>query len=156
MAKHDTSQPILVLIRRGRKNRGFSVSPVEDVANISACGDEKELGEVIREMLDDPEQPRVNINDLIRASAGVDPGQENEPDGSRSDNDNSNGDEGEEEDEDEDESPTKGSVLDGVAEASDPFDRLLFNVLERAVRTGQKHSSKRVSSTGRSRKKRRK
>lgn len=73
MSKFDTTEPILVLVRRGRKGRGFSVSPVEDISNASACLDEKELGETIGEMLDDPNQPRVNVGDLLSAASGQAP-----------------------------------------------------------------------------------
>jgi hypothetical protein len=69
MPKFDINEPILVLVRRGRKGRGFSVSPVEDVSNSSACMDAQELGEVIVELLDDPDQPRVDLGEILSAAA---------------------------------------------------------------------------------------
>jgi len=134
MPKYDTNEPILVLVRRGRKGRGFTVAPVEDASNPAMCQDKEELGEVIEEMLLDENQPRVNINELLSAagapSDSEDPEDDEEEDGY------------EDEDEDEDEPQGQGGILDGVAGAEDPADRLLFNIFSAAVTKGQQLSSK--------------
>ena len=144
MAKYDTSKPILVLVRRGRKNRGFSVAPVEDISNAAVCADEKEVGEVIIEMLNDEEQPRVDVNDLLAAAAG---------DSSDSESDDEDDEEGDDEDDDD---ATKGTIFEGAVGSADPLEQVLFNVMARAVRKGQNMSSSRVRGSGRRRKKKKK
>lgn len=142
MAKHNTSDPILVLVRKGRNGRGFTVSPVEDISNSAMCIDEKELGEAILEMLDDENQPRVNVADLLNASSN---GDSKANDGDIEDEQDS--------DENHDDTPSDGdgSIMDGVANADDPADRLLFNLFTSAIKKGQSMSSKRVKSSGRRR-----
>lgn len=143
--KYDVNEPILVLIRRGRKGRGFTVCPVEDVANPAVCTDSKDMGEVIEELLSDESQPRVNVNDLLNAA-------KSEPAssaGSQEDEDEDDEDEDDEGDEEEGE----GGIFDGVAGAEDPAGQLLINVLSGAMNQGRKMSSKRVRGRGRRKKK---
>ena len=130
--KYDTSEPILILVRRGRKGRGFSISPVEDVSNAAVCADVAEVGEVISEMLNDEEQPRVNINDLIAAASAP----------QRSDDDD-------EYEDDEDGEGRSGGLFDGVADAEDPADAILFNIFQTVVEKGRAMSTKRVQPRGR-------
>ena len=44
---HDVSQPILIVVRRGRGNRGFLVSAVDDLNAISPCQDKEEMAEAV-------------------------------------------------------------------------------------------------------------
>lgn len=156
MANHDTSKPILVLVRRGRNNRGFSISPVEDVSNSASCADEKEIGEVIVEMLDDPTQPRVDINELLAAASGA-PSSRNVPDDEEGDEDDEDNEEEYEDDDDDDgEDRSRGTVFEGVADAEDPADRLLFNIFSSVVTKGRGMSSSKVRPSGRKKKKRKK
>jgi len=142
MPKYDTSEPILVLIRRGRKGRGFSISPVEDLSNASACATAADIGEVIEEMLDDESQPRVNINELLRAST------ENVPVAADSSNDDGD---------DDDDEPSNGGgngrasedgdgIFDGVAGSDNPADRIMFNIFSSVIKKGRDMSTKRVRS----------
>jgi len=148
MAEHDTSEPILVLVRRGRKNRGFSVSPVEDVSNAASCADEKEIGEVIVEMLDDPRQPRVNINELLAAAAGA-------PTTRTPDED-------EDEDEDDDDDDYEdddggGSPIDEVLGGEgDLADKAIIWGLSSLLNKGRNMSSSKVTDTGSRKKKKKK
>ncbi len=66
---HDVSQPILIVVRRGRGNRGFLVSAVDDLNAISPCQDKEEMAEAIVEMLDDEKQPRVDLTKLQEATS---------------------------------------------------------------------------------------
>lgn len=145
MSKYDTNEPILVLVRRGRRGRGFSISPVEDIASAAICADEKEIGEVIVEMLDDENQPRVNINDLLNAATEPPPRSESEPE------DEDDDDEDDDEDDEDEGDAAEGTIFEGVAGSEDPADRLLFNIFSSVVRKGQSMSSRKVHSTGRSR-----
>ena len=162
MPEYDTSKPILILVRRGRKGRGFSVSPVEDVSNAAACADEKEIGEVIKEMLDDKAQPRVDINDLLSAAAeGPPPADDEEDEGDDDyegddDDDEEADDEESDDDEEEGEDSASGTVFEGVAGSEDPADRLLFNIFTRVVRKGQDMSSSRVRGPSRGKKRKKK
>ncbi len=149
MAKYDTSKPILILVRRGRKNRGFSVAPVEDISNAAVCADEKEVGEVIIEMLNDEEQPRVDINDLLAAAAGDSSDNESDEDDSEEDDD-------EDDDDDDEGDPAEGTIFEGVSSADDPADRILFNIFTHVVKKGQNMSSGRVRRSGKKRKKKKK
>ena len=155
MADHDTSQPILVLVRRGRNNRGFFVSPVEDVSNGAPCADEKEIGDVIVEMLDDKSQPRVNINELLAAAAGGPPPQD--PDDEDEEYDEDDEDEDSEDEDEDDETPQgEGTIFEGVAGADDPADRLLFNIFSSVVTKGRSMSSSKVRASGKKKKKKKK
>lgn len=69
MSKFNTSDPILVVVRRGRGGKGFLVSPIENVSNAAPCVDAVEVGESILEMLNDISQPRVNMDELIGATS---------------------------------------------------------------------------------------
>lgn len=144
--KYDVNEPILVLIRRGRKGRGFTICPVEDIANPAVCTDSKDMGEAIEELLNDESQPRVNVNDLLSAAKGeptssAEPEEVEEGEDDEDDEDEGDGDEGE------------GGIFDGVAGSEDPAGQLLINVLSGAMNQGRKMSSKRVRGRGRRKKK---
>lgn len=150
MPKFDTSGPILVLVRRGRKGRGFSVSPIEDIANAAICADEKDLGEAIVEMLDDEEQPRVNLKDFLeRGSAPADSSSraddEEDEDDERDDTDDEDEDE---DDDDEAHDPAEGTLLEGVAGADDAADQIMFNLFNAAMSKGRSMSTKKVRDRG--------
>jgi len=143
---YNTEEPILILVRRGRKGRGFSIAPVEDASNAALCADENEVGEVIKEMLDDPEQPRVNMSDLLAPAPT-----------SRQETAEEADDEDEYEDEeDESRDPHEGTLLEGTCGSADPVDAILFNVFQRVVQKGQSMSSKRIRSDVRPRRKKKK
>ncbi|MHC4433927.1 MAG: hypothetical protein ACYTBS_18965 [Planctomycetota bacterium] len=144
--KYDTSEPILVIIRRGRRGRGFTVAPVEDASNPAMCGSKEELGEVLEEMLDDEHQPRVDINQLLAAASGEDPLPQDDcgsDDGAEDpDEEYEDGDEDEEYEDDDEEPAGEGGIFEGVAGSEDPADRLLFNLFSAAVTKGRDMSSK--------------
>lgn len=58
---HDTNLPILILVRRGRRGKGFLVCAADDIDNPAPCASEAEVGEVIAEMLNDPSQERADL-----------------------------------------------------------------------------------------------
>lgn len=141
--KYDTSEPILVIVRRGRRGRGFTIAPVEDASNPAIVGTKDELGEVLEEMLNDESQPRVNLDDLLSESAAPSARE----DDSRASDDREADDESDDEDDedlddDEDVEPGEGGIFDGVAGSADPADTLLFNIFSKAVKRGQEMSSK--------------
>lgn len=148
--KYDTKDPILVIVRRGRNGRGYTVAPVEDASNPSMCGAKEELGDILEEMLSDEDQPRVNLQDLLTSSASDDRAGEDEGDGEV------DGDDGDWEDgEDEDEAPAgNGGILDGVAGSDDPAETLLVNIFHRVIKGGQDMSSKPRGARPRSRRRR--
>lgn len=148
--KYDKNEPILVLIRRGRKGRGFSVSPVEDISNPAVCQSSAELGEIIEEMLDDEEQPRVDVNELLSAAASDSRVVDDRDDRDDRDDD----DDDDDEDYDDDEEEGDGGVMDGVVGSADPVDTFLFNLFSSAVKKGQSMSSKPRKPRTRTRKRR--
>lgn len=142
--QYDTSEPILILVRRGRNNRGFSISPIEDISNAALCSNETEIGEVILEMLNDPSQPRVNVGDLLsagtpRASEGGAPGNHQ--------GENSQEEEDSSEDDDDDES---------IHGKGDITDRIIMLGLSSILDKGRKMSSSKVSTSTSSRGKKKK
>jgi len=144
--ENDTNQPILVIVRRGRRGRGFTVAPADDATNVEPCQDESELGEAIREMLDDPNQPRFDPSALGDE-------EDDEPPRRRSRNRVQVRDDSDDEDEDEDEQPRGGLIDDlmtGVGDnGRDPTDQLIMNIGSRLLRAGQN-----MSTSGKARRKR--
>lgn len=61
---YDVNQPILILVRRGRGDRGYLVAAVDDTSNPFPCADEAEVGKAVIELLDDPKQPRFDERQL--------------------------------------------------------------------------------------------
>ena len=59
--RYDVEQPVLILVRRGRKGRGFIVSPADSNDPIP-CSTIQDLGEAVEEILNDPEQARVDVD----------------------------------------------------------------------------------------------
>lgn len=155
--KYDTKDPILVIVKRGRNGRGYTIAPVEDAANPAMCGEKEEMGEILEEMLNDEGQPRVNLQDLLASSPPVDDHDvepegepDGEPDGEGDDEDWEEG-----EDEDGDEPPAgSGGILDGVAGSDDPAETLLVNIFHRVIKGGQDMSSKPRGSRTRTRRRR--
>lgn len=141
--QHDTSEPILILVRRGRNNRGFSISPVEDISNAAIVSNETEIGEVILEMLNDPNQPRVNVNDLLSAGSRSHEGYSgSHQGGSHQDEEESSS----EEDDDEESIHGKGDIT----------DRIIMLGLSSILDKGRKMSSSKVSTSTSSRGKKKK
>jgi len=154
--KYDVNEPILVLIRRGRKGRGFTVCPVEDISNPAVCASAGELGEVIEEMLNDEEQPRVDVNELLQAASDQGPEPEPEPEPKkRKTSPKKEEPEAEseaEEDELEDEEEDDG-IFAGVAGSEDPATTLLINFAHSALAQGRKMSSKKARARASSKRK---
>lgn len=150
---YDINQPILVIVRRGRGGRGYAVAPVDSPTDVAACADVNQLGDAIVEILDDEKQPRVDIDELMRATdAGGDPeslGDEDE--GDEVEGEDEDGDE-EEEDEEEDEDEEVP-----WHQAPDPAEALFIAGISKLVEKGRKMSkrSKRSRRRGRSRKSKR-
>ena len=144
MAKSNTNDPILVLVRRGRNGRGFSVSPVEDASNAALCADDKEIGEVIVEMLDDPNQPRVDVNELFAASA---------PRGATQEVADYEDEDEEEDDYEDEEEDGASSILSGEGDIG---DRLLLMGLTSILDKGRKMSSSKVRAPSAGKKKKKK
>ena len=134
--KEDVNAPILVLIRRGRMNRGFMVSPIEDLQNPAPCSSARELGDVISEMMNDENQPRVDLNSFSNGSL------EKRSSDRREYNSNANEKSNNYEEEESDDS----GLFNGVSNAENPADRLVENFLGAVIRKGRSiskpHSSK--------------
>lgn len=149
-AKHDVTQPILILVRRGRGDRGYLVAAVDDASNPFPCANEAEVGSAIIELLNDPGQPRFDERQLEAAASNY--GDDDESDEEEEAEDG----EGEDEEEEEEEAPT----VDPLDELGlDPGEKLLFRIGEtllgkarhvsndyRAKRKSRKKSSKKKSS----------
>ncbi len=58
---NDINDPVLVIVARGRKGRGYTVTPA-DSDTPYPCMSAEDVGEAIIEILDDPEQARVQAN----------------------------------------------------------------------------------------------
>lgn len=147
--KYDVNEPILVLIRRGRKGRGFTVCPVEDISNPAVCASASELGEVIEEMLNDEEQPRVDVNELLQTAS--DP-RVAEPETQKSGMNSEKDPEPESEADDEEEDD---GIFAGVAGSDDPATAILINLAHSALAQGRKMSSKKARARAGKRKTRR-
>lgn len=140
--ENDTAQPILVLIRRGRKGRGYLVSAIDDPTNAAACADAEEVGAAIVEMLDDPEQPRCDLADLQDAVDGASGQQESYAAG-RGRGGEIDGYDGDEEDEDEEGDEEEGEEDDAWVDSytSDPLERLLFKAGQKVLNKGRELSN---------------
>jgi hypothetical protein len=134
--KYDINQPILVVVRRGRGGRGYAVAPVDSPTDVAACADANQVGDAIVEMLDDSAQPRVDIDELMRAAEGdaeeVSSNQEVESSQSQDDEEagEEDGEEGEEEDDEE----------EPWYRASDPADALIIAGISKLFEKGRKVS----------------
>lgn len=150
--KNDTNQPILILVRRGRGGRGFLVSPVDAPTDAAPCSTANEVGDVVLELLDDENQPRVNLDQILAmASDDYEPEEEDGEDervngesrpveaSPADEDDESDGDDedGEEEDEDEEDPPWWD-----VRGAADPADKLLVNMIGGVLGKAQQASSR--------------
>lgn len=143
---YDTAQPILVVVRRGRGGRGYTVAPVDNPTDIAACADVNQVGDAVVEMLEDENQPRVDIDALLRASDGdfEDEGEEDQEQGSEEKGgkgdvdatDEGEDDEGDEDgdEEDEEEQPWY--------RAEDPADALLITGLSKLLAKGRSLSNR--------------
>jgi len=135
---YDINQPILVVIRRGRGGRGYTVAPVDSPTDIAACADVEQVGDAIIEMLDDDKQPRVDIDALLRAAEGdiqddVQDDKDGESANLEASDEEGDEDEGEEDDEEEEEEQP-------WYKASDPADALLITGLSKLLEKGRKVS----------------
>jgi len=147
--ENDINLPILVIVRRGRRGRGFTVAPADDAANVEPCADISELGESIKELLDDPMQPRFD-------PAALEDDDEDEPPRRRKGGRGSSvrvREDSEYDDDDDDRAPRRGvidEIMDGVGEnGRDPTDQLIMNIGSRLLKAGQN-----LSTSGKARRKR--
>jgi len=134
--KYDTDLPILIIVKKGRRGRGFQVSPVEDAENPSMCQGSQDLGELIEEMVNDESQPRVDLKQMFSPTAvsSYDASQSNG--GSKQEQTSHQEDEDGQED-----AAGKGGIFEGVSEAEDPADQLLVNAFSWVVNKGQSMST---------------
>ncbi len=120
--EYDVTQPILILVRRGRGDRGYLVAAVDDAGNPFPCPDETEVGKAVVELLNDPKQPRFDEKQLEAATADYEEDEEEEEE------DEEDEDEEEDEEEEEDEPPPPPDPLDELG--LDPGEKLLFKIGE--------------------------
>lgn len=121
--QYDVTQPILILVRRGRGDRGYLVAAVDDASNPFPCADEGEVGSAVIELLNDPKQPRFDEKQLGAAAADY------EDDEEEDEEDDVEEDEDEEEEEEESEPPPPPpDPLDEFG--LDPGEKLLFRLGE--------------------------
>lgn len=166
--KNDTNQPILILVRRGRGGRGYLVSPVDNPTDVAACSSANEVGDAALELLDDPNQPRVNIEEILAMASGepIEEGEDDEDRDSTEDSRAADDEQDEEEEDGDDGEGEEGEEEDGedrawwdVRGAEDPADQILVNVLGGVLGKAQKVSNRqkrrRRHHRGSSRKKRR-
>jgi len=124
--EYDVTQPILILVRRGRGDRGYLVAAVDDASNPFPCADEAEVGDAVVQLLNDPKQPRFDEKQLEAAAADYEDDDEEE--------DESDTEEDEDEDEDEDEYEDEPPPPDPLDELGlDPGEKLLFKIGEKLL-----------------------
>lgn len=145
----DTGQPILIIVRRGRRGKGFTVAPADDATNVEPCSTEAELGESIRALLDDPNQPRFDPSSL-----DDDDDEEEEPrrrkSRARKARSSSDDDDDGDEDDDQESGSLIGDLMNGVGDnGRDPTDQLIMNIGSKLLRGAQN-----MSTSGKSRRKR--
>lgn len=122
-AEYDVTKPILILVRRGRGDRGYLVAAVDDAANPFPCADEAEVGKSVIELLDDPAQPRFDERQLEDNYEDEDEDEDLEEEEE---------DEGEAEDEEpEEEKAPEVDPLDGLG--LDPLEKLIFRAGEKIL-----------------------
>ena len=124
--EYDVKQPILILVRRGRGDRGYLVAAVDDTGNPFPCADEKEVGAAVIELLDDPKQPRFDERQL-EAGSDDDDGDDDDDDEDEYEDDEPEDKEEDDEDEYED-APPAADPLDELG--LDPGEKLLFRIGE--------------------------
>jgi hypothetical protein len=126
--EYDVTQPILILVRRGRGERGYLVAAVDDASNPFPCPDAAEVGNAVVELLNDPAQPRFDEKQLeAAASDSEDDGEYEDEDDDDLEDDSEDEDEYEDEDDEGDGAP-QGDPLDDLG--LDPGEKLLFKVGE--------------------------
>lgn len=113
---YDIKDPILILVRRGRGDRGYLVAAVDDASNPFPCVDEAEVGKAVVELLNDPKQPRFDDKQLENLDEDV----EGEDDFEEEDS------EEEEEEIEEKEAKPEEDPFDGMG--LDPGEKLLFQI----------------------------
>ena len=125
--EYDVTQPILILVRRGRGDRGYLVAAVDDASNPFPCVDETEVGKAVVEMLNDTKQPRFDEKQLEAASADYEEEEEEEEEEDIEEDE----DEEEEEEEEEPPPPPPPDPLDELG--LDPGEKLLFRIGEKLL-----------------------
>jgi len=152
--EYDVKQPILILVRRGRGDRGYLVAAVDDPNNPIPCPDEAEIGKAVLELLNDPKQPRFDEKQLEAAASNHEDDdydedyEEDEEEGEADDED--------EEDEDDEPPPPAVDPLDEFG--LDPGEKLLFrlgeSLLGKARHVSNDYRDKRKQRKKKSKKKR--
>lgn len=139
---YDINQAILVVIRRGRGGRGYSVAPVDSPTDVAACADADQVGDAIVEMLDDENQPRVDIDELMRAAEGDEEERAAPPSGKGAGADLESSDSEDDEEEDEDEEDEEEEEDAPWHRADDPAEALLLTGLSKLLEKGRKLSKR--------------
>ena len=121
--QYDVTQPILILVRRGRGDRGYLVAAVDDASNPFPCADESEVGKAVVELLNDPKQPRFDAKQLEAAVADY---EEDEDEEEEEEEDVEEDDEDEGEEDDGPPPPPERDPLDDLG--LDPGEKLLLNI----------------------------
>jgi hypothetical protein len=151
--EYDVTQPILILVRRGRGDRGYLVAAVDDASNPFPCADETEVGKAVIELLNDPKQPRFDEKQLEAAAADYEEEEEDEEEEEEEDIE-----EDEEEEEEEPPPPPPPDPLDELG--LDPGEKLLFRIGEKLLGSARHMSNdyrdKRKKRKKKSKKKRKK
>lgn len=138
---HDINQPILIVVRRGRGGRGYTVAPVDSPTDIAACSDAEQVGEAIIEMLDDDKQPRVDIDALLRAADGdFEEAEEEERGQGEKETGEQDLDESDEDDEDDVDEADDEEEEQPWYKAKDPADALLITGLSKLLQKGREVS----------------
>lgn len=65
--KYNTDDPILIVIKRGRNNKGYIISPADNDSPCP-CLSAEDIGEAIIELLEDEAQPRLDANSVGKSS----------------------------------------------------------------------------------------
>lgn len=112
---YDIKDPILILVRRGRGDRGYLVAAVDDAANPFPCVDEAEVGKSVVELLNDPKQPRFDDRQLESIDEDLDDEEDFEEEDSE-----------EESSESEPEAEAEEDPFEGMG--LDPGEKLLFQI----------------------------
>lgn len=151
--EYDVTQPILILVRRGRGDRGFLVAAVDDAANPFPCIDASEVGKSVIELLNDPKQPRFDERQLEESYDEDEDDFEDEEE-LEEDEEDEEGDEGEDA---EDEAPPPPDPLDELG--LDPLEKLIFRagetILGKARHVSNDYREKRKKRKKKTKKKRR-
>ena len=130
--KIDTDDPVLIIVARGRKGRGYIVTPADSDTPFP-CMSAEDVGEAIIEILDDPEQQRVKANTVGQKS-------EKQEEASASGGEEKPPPEPEPQDEEEEEYEENPYPQGGAYENMDPVDKAIVGGLQWLINGARKAS----------------